>query len=236
MSTFRFLYLVSGQGRLMRAMIRATALGVTDFEVTKVVADRSCPALDMADALGVPIENVDYDSFLERSDYDDRLFDTIELCKPDAIVSNYNRLLRGPVLEHYKDRIINLHYSLLPAFPGMRAVEKALAYGVRCTGMTTHFINDGVDTGPIIAQAAVPLSPDFGVDDVVMAQLKRAVPLLLNTLILVAQGRVHVHGERRVVIDGADYSSAEFSPALCPAATEMSTRLLAELGFDGPRE
>ncbi len=229
MSRFRLLYLVSGQGRLMQAMIRATALGVMDFEVARVVADRSCPALQKADALGVPAENLDYDSLSERFDYDDRLFDTIELCKPDAIVLNYNRMIRGPLLEHYKNRIINVHYSLLPAFPGMRAVEKALAYGVRCTGVTTHFIDDGVDTGPIIGQAVVPLSPDVGVDDVVRAQFERAVPLLLNTLILMAQGRVHVRGERCAVIDGADYSSAEFSPALSPAAAKMSKQLLVEL-------
>lgn len=155
----RLVVLTSGEGTLLQAMID----GLDDsVEIVAVGADRPCRALDRADAAGldtflVPY-NPDREPGYDRAAWNGRFADAVAACRPDVIVSaGFMRILGAGVIDRFRGRIVNTHPALLPAFPGAHAVEDALAYGVALTGSTVHLVDDGVDTGPIIAQRPVPV-------------------------------------------------------------------------------
>lgn len=131
-------------------------------EVVAVGVDRPCAAEERAEQAGVPSFRVDYNpervSGYDRAGWNERLASEIAAYTPDVVVSaGFMRILGAPVVDRFRGRIINTHPALLPSFPGAHAVEDALAYGVALTGSTVHVVDDGVDTGPIIAQRAVPV-------------------------------------------------------------------------------
>lgn len=142
--------LVSGSGTLLQAIIdnRGT------YSVDLVVADVECPALDRARKAGIRTEVVQLDG--DRSKWNVRLRDTVASVNPDVVVSaGFMKIVGEEFLERFEGALINTHPALLPAFPGAHAVRDALAYGVKITGTTVHYIDSGVDTGQIIAQRAV---------------------------------------------------------------------------------
>lgn len=155
----RLVILASGEGTLLQSMID----GLDDtVEIVAVGADRSCAALDRAREAGMETFlvafNPDREPGYDRTAWNSRLADALASHRPDLIVSaGFMRILGGDVIERFRGRIINTHPALLPAFPGAHAVEDALSYGVALTGSTVHLVDDGVDTGPIIAQRPVPV-------------------------------------------------------------------------------
>lgn len=120
-----------------------------------------------------------------------------------------DKLLRGPLLERYRNRIINFHPSLLPAFPGLKSIDRALAAGAFLLGNTAHFIDEGMDTGPVIMQSIVPRSRYRDYESV----LEQQIPMALQIIRWLQQGRLRVENGR-VEIVGADYGVDEFIPAL----------------------
>lgn len=155
----RLVVLTSGEGTLLQAMIDGLDGSV---EIVAVGADRPCRALERAVSAGtdtflVPY-NPDREPGYDRAAWNDRFADAVASHHPDIIVSaGFMRILGAGVIDRFRGRIINTHPALLPAFPGAHAVEDALAYGVALTGSTVHLVDDGVDTGPIIAQRPVPV-------------------------------------------------------------------------------
>lgn len=143
--------LVSGSGTLLQSILD----NQDDFyRVSRVVADSACPALDRAVAAGVPTQIVELSG--ERAAWNLQLRDAVSAGEPDIVVSaGFMRIVGPEFLARFEGRLINTHPALLPSFPGAHAVRDALAYGVKVTGTTVHFIDAGVDTGPIIAQRAV---------------------------------------------------------------------------------
>jgi phosphoribosylglycinamide formyltransferase-1 len=122
-------------------------------------------ALARAEAADIPTFVVDPRGYANRSDWDAAMSDQISATEPDLVVSaGFMRILGPAVVQTFRGRLINTHPALLPAFPGAHAVRDALAYGVKVTGSTVHFIDEGVDTGPIIAQQAVPVFVDDDVE------------------------------------------------------------------------
>lgn len=154
--------LASGSGTVFAALADALA-GVDDVIITRLVCDQPGAAvLGRARERGVPTEVVPLSSPQQRTTWNREIADAIARGAPDLVVSaGFMRLLSDEVLGRFPDRVINTHPALLPAFPGAHAVRDALAYGVRVTGCTVHVVDTGVDTGPVIAQAAV----DVAVDD-----------------------------------------------------------------------
>jgi phosphoribosylglycinamide formyltransferase-1 len=154
--------LVSGTGSNLAALLAACGSQQYGATVVAVGADRvGIKALDIAGAAGVPtfVQHVqDYD---DRADWDRALADQTAAYQPDLVVSAGFLKLAGPVfLSHFGGRYINTHNALLPSFPGLHGPREALAYGVKVTGATLFFVDAGVDTGPIIAQVAVPVLDD----------------------------------------------------------------------------
>ncbi|MFF0269118.1 phosphoribosylglycinamide formyltransferase [Kribbella sp. NPDC004536] len=158
----RLVVLVSGSGSNLQALLDASADPAYGAQVVAVGADRDGIAgLDRAAAAGVPTFVHKVKSFAERADWDRALTSSVASYQPDLVVSaGFLKLVGDDFLEAFGDRYINTHNALLPAFPGIHGPRDALEYGVKVAGATLFFVDGGVDTGPIIAQVAVPVEDD----------------------------------------------------------------------------
>jgi formyltetrahydrofolate-dependent phosphoribosylglycinamide formyltransferase len=158
----RLLVLVSGSGTNLQALIDACAEPAYGAEVAAVGADRDGIAgLERAAARGIPTFVVSVKEYATRDQWDAALTEACARHSPDLVVSAGFLKLVGPrFLAEFGGRYINTHNALLPAFPGIHGPRDALAYGVKLAGATLHFVDGGVDTGPIIAQVAVPVLDD----------------------------------------------------------------------------
>ena len=147
--------LVSGDGTNLQALIDAC------LPIAAVASNRAgVAALERADAAGIPSRVFDVASYPDRGARDRELADWLQLRGVDLVVlAGYMHLLTPTFLERFPDRIVNVHPSLLPAFPGARAVEDALTAGVDMTGVTIHYVDEGLDTGAVIRQEPVPVEP-----------------------------------------------------------------------------
>jgi phosphoribosylglycinamide formyltransferase 1 len=187
----RLAVLISGRGSNLRALIEACGDPGYPAEVTLVIADRgTAPGLAHAVAAAIPtavIPHRERTEFAAAADARLRAADIQLVC-----LAGFMRLLDTGFVEAWRDRMVNIHPSLLPAFPGLRAQRQALAAGVRFTGCTVHFVRPEVDTGPIIAQAVVPVHPGDDEERLsarVLAAEHRLYPLAVR---LIAEGRTRV--------------------------------------------
>ena len=160
--TARLVVLASGSGTLLQALLDACTSGVVDAEVVGVGSDLAgCRALARARNAGIATFAHAPGDFASRSDWNVQLTREVTALAPDLVVSaGFMRILGPQFVTAFEGRIINTHPALLPAFPGAHAVRDAMAYGVKVTGCTVHIVDDGVDTGPILAQCAVEVLPD----------------------------------------------------------------------------
>ncbi|MCD2189360.1 phosphoribosylglycinamide formyltransferase [Actinomycetospora soli] len=156
----RVVVLASGSGSLLQALLDEA--GTCGVEVVAVVSDRAgIVALDRARAAGVEPVVVTVSDHPDRAAWDAALADTVAAAAPDLVVSaGFMKVLGPAFLARFGGRTINTHPALLPAFPGAHGVRDALAYGVKVTGATVHLVDDGVDTGAVLAQEAVVVDPD----------------------------------------------------------------------------
>ncbi|WP_092531305.1 phosphoribosylglycinamide formyltransferase [Amycolatopsis arida] len=158
----RLVVLASGSGTLLQAVLDATGQPDYPARVVAVGTDRpGVEALARAERAGVPHFTVRVADHPDRAAWDAALTGAVAAHRPDLVVSaGFMKLLGERFLRRFSNRVVNTHPALLPAFPGMHAVADALAAGVKVTGSTVHLVDSGVDTGPIIAQEAVPVLPD----------------------------------------------------------------------------
>jgi phosphoribosylglycinamide formyltransferase-1 len=185
----------------MRALINACSRGIVDAEVRLVLSNEAhAEGLAHARAAGIPTSVVSHREFADHAAFDDGLHRALESADVDFVcLAGFMRLLTPNLIDKWRDRMINIHPSLLPAFPGLHTHRRVLAAGVKLSGCTVHFVRVEADTGPILAQAAVPVLAD---DDEVSLATRvllaehRLYPLVLS---LIARGRVHVEGERAIV-------------------------------------
>jgi phosphoribosylglycinamide formyltransferase 1 len=176
----RLVVLVSGSGSNLQALLDATADEAFGARVVAVGADRDgIAALDRAEAAGVPTFVLRVKDFADRADWDRALADACAGFEPDLVVlAGFMKLVGPDFLRRFGGRLINTHPALLPSFPGMHAVRDALEHGVRLSGCTIFLVDEGTDTGPVIAQVAVPVQDD---DDeaVLHERIKQAERVLL---------------------------------------------------------
>jgi phosphoribosylglycinamide formyltransferase-1 len=152
--------LASGTGSLLASLLAATgsADGEYPARVVAVGVDRDCGAAEVAAAAGVPTFTVRLRDHADRDAWDTAITEAVLAHQPDFVVSaGFMKILGPKFLSAFPGRVVNTHPALLPSFPGAHAVPDALAYGVRITGTTVHLVDSGVDTGPILAQEAVPV-------------------------------------------------------------------------------
>jgi phosphoribosylglycinamide formyltransferase-1 len=186
--------LVSGSGSNLQAILDATARGVLDARIEVVISNvASARALERAKAANVPTLAIDHKTFAKREEFDAALVKELRARGVEWVVlAGFMRVVTPVLLDAYPRRVINIHPSLLPAFPGVRSQKQALDYGVRVAGCTVHFVDAGTDTGPIIAQATVPVMDDDTEETLRDRILEREHAILPEVLQWIAQGRVEV--------------------------------------------
>ena len=194
--------LASGAGTNLQALL--DAVHGREAEVVAVASDKpGAPALERASKAGVATRVFTRDDFADRPARDAAIADWLESLGVELVVlAGYMALLDAGFVARFRDRIVNVHPALLPAFPGLRAIEQAVDYGVRVFGVTVHFIDEGVDTGPIILQGAIEI-PDASDPDAVHDALRPIEHrLLCEAVRLLARGAVRreAPGSRRLIV------------------------------------
>ena len=198
----RLVVLVSGAGTNLQALLDACADPGYGATVVAVGADRdSIAALDRAKTADIPTFTVKVGDFPTRDDWDEGLARACEQYRPDLIIlAGFMKLVGRAFLARFSGRCLNTHPALLPSFPGMHGVRDALSYGVKVTGCTVFLVDEGVDAGPVLAQAAVPVKDD---DD--EASLHERIKVAERALLVGTVGRMArdgwtVNGDRKVRI------------------------------------
>jgi phosphoribosylglycinamide formyltransferase-1 len=152
--------LISGSGSNLLALLQAAKNPLFPAKVLAVGSDKPAPGLEHADLYGVPTFVVEEKHFANRDSWAEKLGENISHLDPDLIIlAGFMKVLPKSFVAKFSPRIINIHPALLPSFPGAHAVKDALASGARETGATVHIVDEGVDTGPILAQEAVTVLP-----------------------------------------------------------------------------
>jgi phosphoribosylglycinamide formyltransferase-1 len=158
----RIVVLISGRGSNMEALVRACAAERWPARIVAVVSNRpEAAGLAFARAHGIATEALDHKAHGERAAFDAELAAAVERHAPDLVVlAGFMRILTPAFVARYEGRMLNIHPSLLPAFPGLQTHRRALEAGCKLAGATVHFVGNELDHGPIVAQAAVPVLPD----------------------------------------------------------------------------
>jgi len=195
--------LASGRGSNLQAILDAVAAGRLDAEVRAVVSDvADAFALERARRAGVPALFVDPKGPGGKAGLEGRIVERLREHGVSAVaLAGYMRVCGETLLSAFPGRIVNIHPSLLPSFPGLHVQRAALEHGARFSGCTVHFVDAGVDTGPIIAQAVVPVLDGDTEESLaarILRQEHRVFPLALQ---LLAEGRLRIDG-RRVLVEG----------------------------------
>jgi len=205
--TLRVGVLASGTGTNLQAILDRLH-GHEGVEVVAVASNHEdAPALARAQRAGVPTRAFAREAFADRAARDAALADWLGEREVGLVVlAGYMQLLAPPFLARFPHRVINVHPALLPAFPGLRAVEQALEHGVKVFGVTVHFVDEGVDTGPIILQRAVELPGATEPEEVRVALRPLEHELLCEAIRLIARDAVRIDPTqpRRVLIAGVE--------------------------------
>ena len=198
--------MISGRGSNMEAILREADEGRLPARVAIVISNEPLAAgLEKAKARGVETLVLDHRSATSREDQDRRIAAALQDRKVDLIcLAGYLKLLTPVLLSAFPGRILNVHPALLPAFPGLEAQRKALEYGVRFTGVTVHLVDAGIDTGPIVLQAVVPVRPDDTPETLSDRLLKEEHRIYPEAIRLLLQGRLRVEGRRVRILAAAE--------------------------------
>jgi phosphoribosylglycinamide formyltransferase-1 len=194
-------FLASGRGSNFRAVAGRIRDGHIPARTGILICDRrDAGAFAIADEFGMKSYFVDPKTYTDRRSHEEVVVRLLREHGTDLVVAaGYMRLLTPYIIGEFRSAIINVHPALLPAFPGVHAQQQAFDYGVKLSGCTTHFIDEGVDTGPIIMQAAVPVLPGDTADSLAARILKEEHIILPESVRLFCEGRLAVRG-RRVTI------------------------------------
>jgi phosphoribosylglycinamide formyltransferase 1 len=195
--------LISGGGTNLQAIIDAIEAKKLDAEVCVVLSNKAdAYGLARAKQHGIATAVLDHKSFASREDYDQAVVDVLRARGVELVIlAGFMRLLSPVFIKAYSNRIMNIHPSLLPSFPGLHVQKKALDHGVRFAGCTVHFVNEECDEGPIIIQAVVPVYPDDDEATLAARILKQEHRIYPRAIQLYAEGQLHVTG-RKVLVDG----------------------------------
>ena len=201
--SFRLAVLASGTGTNLQALLDKVH-GSDGIEVVAVASNKpDAKALARARDAGIETEVFRVDDYADRTLRDVALADWLDEREVHLVVlAGFMEILSSGLIDRFRGRIVNVHPSLLPAFPGVRAIEKALDYGVRVTGVTVHFVDEGVDSGPIIMQEAFELPYHRDIRDVETRIHEIEHELLPRVVRLIAAGGVEIVGRQVMVRDG----------------------------------
>jgi phosphoribosylglycinamide formyltransferase-1 len=194
--------LASGGGTNLQAIIDRCREGSFPAEIAVVIANNpGVGALERARQAGIPARCINHRDFASREEFDAALVEALREAGIELVVlAGFMRIITKVLLDAFPLRIINIHPALLPAFPGLHVQQQAIDYGARFSGCTVHFVDGGVDTGPIIIQAVVPVLPGDTADTLAARILIQEHQIYPRAIQLLAEGRVRVTG-RTVAIE-----------------------------------
>jgi len=202
----RLAVLASGRGSNLQAVIDAIEAGTVQSKIVAVISNKKeAPALERARRQGLPAIFVDPKPYSGRPDsreaYDRELLDVLRQHDVELVLlAGYMKIVTTALVEAFANRMMNIHPSLLPSFPGLDVQKKAIEWGCKLAGCTVHFVTEGVDEGPIILQAAVPIFDDDTPDTLSARILEQEHKIYPRAVQLFAEGRLRIEG-RRVFIE-----------------------------------
>jgi phosphoribosylglycinamide formyltransferase-1 len=201
--------LISGEGTNLQAIIDAVVRGELQADIRVVISNKAVArGLERARNHGIPAVVIDHRHFASRDDFDRALLASLQIHEVELVIcAGFMRLLTPVMVAAFRDRIMNIHPALCPAFPGVDAQQQALDYGVRFSGCTVFFVTEGIDDGPIIVQAVVPVHQDDDASTLaarIHTEEHRIYPLAIR---LYQEGRLEVRG-RKVHIGDAPATDA----------------------------
>ena len=193
--------LASGRGSNFDVLCQAIERGDLDADIKVLISDKeNAPALDKARKHNIEAVYLNPRSYNNRNEYETELVKLLKGYQVTVVaLAGYMRLVGPVLLEHFQYRIVNIHPALLPAFPGLQAQQQAVHYGVRYSGCTVHIVDAGMDTGPILMQAVVPVLPDDTGDTLAERILAEEHQIYWRSLQLLAEGRVYIDGRKAVI-------------------------------------
>ena len=196
--------LCSGRGTDLQSIIDAIARGEVEAEIAVVLADKpEAYALERARQSGIKAVCVDRKQYEGREPFEEALIGELEAAGVTLVVlAGFMRILTPVFVHHYAGRILNIHPALLPSFPGAHAHRDVLAYGVKVSGCTVHFVDEGTDSGPIILQAAVPVLDDDTEETLGARVLEQEHIIYPKAIQLYCEGRLRVEGRHVRILEG----------------------------------
>jgi phosphoribosylglycinamide formyltransferase-1 len=196
--------LISGSGTNLQSIIDSVESGFIDLEIAVVLSNKEDAfGLTRARIHGISTAVVKHGDFADREEFEKKLIEVLEGFGVELVVlAGFMRVLTPLFVNHFHHAIMNIHPALLPNFPGTHAQQQAFDYGVRFTGCTTHFVDEGTDTGPIILQAVVPVLPDDTVDSLAARILKEEHRIYAESLRLWSLDRLRIEGRKVVILPG----------------------------------
>jgi phosphoribosylglycinamide formyltransferase-1 len=211
---YRLSFLSSGSGNLTETILQAIENGVlTNVLPVSIISDRKSQSLELAKRFNLNEHIIEFKNANSREEASDKILKIFQEEKIDFSFSTFDRILSGKILREYKNKLINMHPSLLPAFPGYNTIEKAREYGTKFIGATCHFIDEGIDTGPIINQGILPynVEEDLKTTQEKLYYLRKR--LALEAIYAYANKYITVK-DRNVLIKNANYNSFEVNPSI----------------------
>jgi phosphoribosylglycinamide formyltransferase-1 len=214
--------LVSGSGSNLQAIIDGIEAGELAARICVVLSNRADAfALERAKKHGIPSAVVSHRNFTTREAFDARLAQVLAAHGTELVVmAGFMRVLSPVLFAAFPERILNIHPALLPAFPGVHVQQQAIAYGARFSGCTVHFADPGVDTGPIIIQAVVPIFPDDTADSLAARILKEEHKIYPQAIRWYSEGRLRIEGRIVRLLprrEGGPETAALHNPPLEPS-------------------
>ena len=197
-SSFKIGVLVSGRGTNLQAIMNAIESGELNARIAVVISNKKeAPALERAQQKNIETVHLAPKSFAGKKEYDQALARELEDRKVDLVcLAGYMRILGPEFIRKFEGKIINIHPSLLPAFPGLDVQQKAIDYGVRFSGCTVHFVNEEVDGGPIILQAVVPVHESDDAETLAQRILIQEHLIYPRAIQMIAENRLHIENRK----------------------------------------
>ena len=208
--------LISGRGSNMEALIAACAEPDFPAKIAVVISNRPDAAgLGRAEAAGIPVRVINHTGFDDRESFEAELDEAIRTSGAELVcLAGFMRLLTADFVNGWRNRLVNIHPSLLPAFKGLHTHERAIEAGVRITGCTVHFVRPEMDDGPVIIQAAVPVLPGDTADELAARVLEQEHRIYPEAVRLIALGKVRVRGKGVQIDDDAPAEGALVNPSV----------------------
>ncbi len=196
--------LASGRGSNMQVILENIKGGKLQAVIGVVISDHAnAKVLEIATAAGIPAICIERKDFATKQDFEAAIAEKLSFYNVELVVlAGFMRILSGHLISLFSGRIMNIHPSLLPAFPGLHAHEQVIAYGAKVSGCTIHFVDEGMDTGPIIMQQAVPVLPGDTADSLADRIIKVEHTLYSQAIRLYCTKRLCIEGRNVKIIEG----------------------------------